>query len=212
MKNIIVAAILMAFTVTGFAQNEKYTKAMTSALTLIDSAKTVDDMLAASATFERIGDAEKTQWLPYYYASYTQTIAAFMKNKADQYDSYGDKATSLLTKAEALEKNNSEVSCLKSLIATLHMLVDPAQRWMQYSKDIDAALELSKKQDPTNPRPYYLQGQNLRSTPEQFGGGCANAKPLLQEAMKRYEAFKPASPLYPSWGRKQTEEILAACK
>ena len=34
-----------------------------------------------------------------------------MKNK-DQYDSYGDKATSLLTKAEALEENNSEVSVL----------------------------------------------------------------------------------------------------
>ncbi|MFT3825681.1 MAG: hypothetical protein QM731_17305 [Chitinophagaceae bacterium] len=212
MRKILLVVALLAFVTGSFAQSEKYVKAMTNAIQQIDSSKSADDMLAASAAFERIAEAEKTQWLPYYYAAYTQTIAAFIKNKQDMYDGYADKATSYITKAEALEKSNSEISCLKSLIATLRMLVDPAQRWMQYSKEIDEALELSKKQDPTNPRPYYLQGQNLRGTPEQFGGGCATAKPVLEEAVKRYATFKPASPLSPTWGKKQTEETLAGCK
>ncbi len=37
-------------------------------LALFDSAKTTADYQTLANTFERIGDAEKTQWLPYYYA------------------------------------------------------------------------------------------------------------------------------------------------
>lgn len=212
MRRIFLASLLAVASLATYAQSGKYVSAMTKAIELIDSSKTSDDFIAASATFERIAEAEKTQWLPYYYAAYAQTIAAFVKNKPDAYDSYADKATGFINKAESLEKNNSEISCLKSLVATLHMLVDPATRWMQYSKVIDEGLELSKKQDPNNPRPYYLQGQNLRGTPEQFGGGCVTAKPLLEEALKRYDAFKPSSSLAPSWGKRQTEQILAGCK
>ena len=63
----------------------------------------------------------------------------------------------------------------------------------------------------TNPRPYYLKGQSLRYTPEQFGGGCKPAMPLLQTAMEKYDRFKPASELHPAWGRKQAEATLAEC-
>ena len=63
MKKMFFAILSLAIVTQGFAQSEKFTKAMTTNIALFDSAKTADDMLAVSAAFERIGDAEKTQWL-----------------------------------------------------------------------------------------------------------------------------------------------------
>jgi hypothetical protein len=212
MKKMLFALFSLAVVTQGFAQSEKFTKAMTTNIALFDSAKTADEMLAASAAFERIGDAEKTQWLPYYYASLSEVIYAFMKGDMSNNDAYAGKAEQLLTKAEAMQPNNSEISVIKAMIATLRMLVNPQQRWQQYGAVIQQEIDNAKKQDPANPRPYYLQGQNLRNTPEQFGGGCSTAKPLLEEAMKKFEAFKPASGISPNWGKDQTEKVLAGCK
>jgi len=212
MKIPFIVLIALAVATHGFAQSEKFTKAMTSNISLFDSAKTADDMLNVSAAFERIGDAEKNQWLPYYYASLSQVIYSFMKNDMSNNDTYAAKAEQLLLKADALQPNNSEISCVKSMIATLRMLVNPQQRWQQYGPVSQQELDNAKKQDPANPRPYYLAGQNLRNTPEQFGGGCKTAKPLLEEAMKKFDAFKPASELSPNWGKSRTEQVLASCK
>jgi hypothetical protein len=212
MKKMFIALLSLAMVTRGFAQSEKFTKAMTTAIAQWDSAKNADDMLSIAATFERIAEAEKTQWLPYYYASLGQVLYAFMKNDMANNDALAGKAETLLTKADGLQPNNSEISCIKSMIATLRMLVNPQQRWQQYGAVIQQELDNAKKQDPANPRPYYLQGQNLRNTPEQFGGGCNSAKPLLEEAVKKFEAFKPASGIAPNWGKDQAEKVLATCK
>ena len=212
MKKIFFALLSLAVVTQGFAQSEKFTKAMTTNIAQFDSAKTADDMLAVSASFERIGDAEKTQWLPYYYASLSEVIYAFMKNDMANNDAFAQKAEQLLNKADAAQPNNSEISVVKAMIATLRMLVNPQQRWQQYGAVIQTELEKAKKEDPTNPRPYYLQGQNLRNTPEQFGGGCATAKPMLEEAIKKFDAFKPASDIAPNWGKSQTQKVLDGCK
>jgi hydroxymethylpyrimidine/phosphomethylpyrimidine kinase len=212
MKTMFFALLSLVIVIQGLAQNEKFTKAMTTNIAQFDSAKTADEMLAVSASFERIGDAEKTQWLPYYYASLSQVIHAFMKNDMTNNDAFATKAEQLLTKADAIQPNNSEISVVKAMIATLRMLVNPQQRWQQYGAVIQQEIENAKKQDPTNPRPYYLQGQNLRNTPEQFGGGCNTAKPILEEAVKKYEAFKPGSSISPNWGKSLTEQVLAGCK
>ncbi|HNA00702.1 MAG TPA: hypothetical protein PLN49_07560, partial [Ferruginibacter sp.] len=65
---------------------------------------------------------------------------------------------------------------------------------------------------PNNPRPEYLKGQGLKYTPEQFGGGCATAKPVLQASLDKYNAFKPASELHPNWGKQRVELLLGECK
>jgi len=212
MKKMFLVLVSLAVMTQGFAQSEKFTNAMTKTIAQMDSSKTADDMLAASAGFERIGDAEKTQWLPYYYASLSEVIYAFMKNDMANNDALAGKAEQLLAKADGLQPNNSEISVIKAMIATLRMLVNPQQRWQQYGAVIQQELENAKKQDPANPRPYYLQGQNLRNTPEQFGGGCTTAKPVLEEALKKYETFKPATPIAPKWGKDRVEQVLAGCK
>src|SRR5947209_17888251 len=62
-------SVVMVVSLTAFSQSDKYTQAMQKDLAQLDSAKTAADLNAASAAFERVGDAEKTQWLPYYWAA-----------------------------------------------------------------------------------------------------------------------------------------------
>jgi hypothetical protein len=170
--------------------------------------------LAISNNFERIASAEKNQWLPFYYAALCQVNYAFaqMQGNMSAVDGIADKASALIAKADSLQPNNSEISCIKSMIATCHMIVDPMTRWQQYGEEIESHNAAAMKQDPSNPRPLYLKGENLKGTPEQFGGGCATAKPLLQKAQELFAAFKPASALHPTWGKQRVELLLNDCK
>lgn len=212
MKRIMVAITALLFSLHGFSQSEKYNGAMTSNIATLDTTSSADGFLDVAGSFERIAEAEKTQWLPFYYASYSQILSGLFSNDPAKFDAVADKSEQLLKKAEALQANNSEISVLKSLIALLHMLSDPQTRWQQYGPQISEALEEAKKQDSTNPRPYFVQGQNLKNTPVQFGGGCTSAKPILEEAATKYASFKPASPLHPNWGLTQLKKILEECK
>jgi len=210
--------LLTAFTIllaaaTVFSQSEKYTAAMKKNLSAIDSGfANPADLLKLANNFERIATTEKTQWLPYYYAAYCQVLNGLMEQDKGKADAIADKASVLIASADSLSPNNSEISCIKSMIASCHMLVDPMQRWQQYGAESTGNMEAAMKQDPSNPRPYFLKGQSLKYTPEQFGGGCATAKPELQTALDKYATFKAASDLNPSWGKQQVEMLLKECK
>jgi hypothetical protein len=190
------------------AQSDKYTEAMQKNLAALNEAQTPDALQAVAASFERIAEAEKTQWLPYYYAVLAQERIGFSDPKADK-DKIGEKATQLLDKAEAIEKN-AELCCLRNMAATIQMLVDPQNRWQTYGMAARAALEKAQQLDEKNPRIYYLQGMSLFGTPPAFGGGKDKAKPLFQKSL---DLFKTAEvkPLYPNWGQKEAEEMLAKC-
>jgi len=62
-----------------------------------------------------------------------------------------------------------------------------------------------------NPRLYYLQGMSLFNTPEQFGGGKAKAKPVLEKAVALFKA-EQVKPLHPNWGDKEAINSLAQCQ
>ncbi len=46
--------------------------------------------------FTRIADAEKTQWLPYYYAAYCYTMDALREQDVSKKDAIADKADTAL--------------------------------------------------------------------------------------------------------------------
>lgn len=209
MKHLLII-VATFFAVMASAQS-KYESGMMKGFEQMKSAKTAEDMSAASAFFERIGDAEKDKWLPYYWASYTYYLTGWMNPKADK-DKVAEKSKDILSKAEALESNNSELFCLRQMIAIQQMVVDPPARYQSYGAEASRALENAVKADPTNPRIYYLKGQTLMNTPEAFGGGKANAKKQFEKALELYKTFKPASPLHPDWGKDEAEKSLAACQ
>ena len=211
-KLFLLAAVSFLVTVT-FAQSEKYIANMKSNIALIDSAfKNPQALLDLSNKFERIAVVEKTQWLAYYYAAFCQVNYSYMEKDKTKVDAIADKATELIDKADALQPNNSEISCIKSMIASSHMMVNPMQRYQEYGPEAASFLDAAMQQDATNPRPEFLRGQGLKYTPEQFGGGCATAKPVLQSSLAKYGTFKPASDIHPTWGKSRVESLLSECK
>ncbi|HEX8462631.1 MAG TPA: hypothetical protein VF623_14425, partial [Segetibacter sp.] len=150
MKQFLLSCTMVLLVATGFAQSDKYQKSMQTTKVLLDSAKTGEDFTAVAATFERIGDAEKTQWLPYYYGALANLWKGFVDTKSNK-DEVADKADVLIAKAEAIEPKNSEIFLLKSMSATLHMIVDPMNRWQKYMARGKDDLATAKQLDPTNP-------------------------------------------------------------
>ncbi len=212
MKKLILSTAVLLATFVAVAQSEKFTAAMKKNLSAMDSAfQNSPDLLNVSNKFERIATAEKTQWLPYYYAAFCQVNYGLRSKDKDKIDGYADKASELIAKADSLSPNNSEISCIKSLIASCHMMVNPMQRWQEYGQESTSNMETAMQQDPSNPRPYLLKGQTLKYTPEQFGGGCKTAKPELQTAQVKFGGFKPASDISPNWGKDRVDALLKEC-
>ncbi len=212
-KLIMLFALITTGVLNANAQSEKYEPAMQKTLLSIKAAgEDAAKMLEVSNNFERIAKAEKNQWLPYYYAALTQVFYGFAQADKIGLDPVADKAGALLAKADSLNKNNSEISCVKNMVATLHMLVNPQQRYMKMAAEMEGYLQAAVAQDPTNPRPDYLKGQTLKNTPAAFGGGCDAAMPYLEKSKNKFAAFKLESPLSPNWGLEQLTAIIESCK
>ena len=211
MKQFIVVAVSLLSVTTGFAQNEKYQKSMETTLASLETARTSDAWLEAANTFQRIADAEKNQWLPYYYTALSYVNAGYMKSQVNQNpnpavtDPLADKAEEAINKAEALSKNNSEIFIIKKMIATLRMTADPMNRYQTYGPQAAEALQKAKTLNPENPRVTMLEAQDKFFTPEQFGGSKSEAKILFEETMKKFEKFKPESSIHPQWGLSQVK-------
>lgn len=189
----------------------KYESAMQYGFAKLKETKGADDLQALGAYYERIAEAEKTQWLPYYYAARHYTISAFMNPAADK-DKVASKVSELINKAETIEPANAEIYCLKQQVAVMQLLVDPMSRWQTFGAQASEAIAKAKEIDPSNPRPYLLEGQYLMNVPEAFGGGKAVAKKLFERSLELFSGFKPLSALHPNWGKEQAEQLLAACQ
>jgi hypothetical protein len=185
---------------------------MTELVPQADTVRDAASLEALSNTFERIGDAEKTQWLPYYYAALCRINAAYFKGEqmtADIADPAADKADGFITKVLALTTENSDIWCVKKMIASLRMMADPMSRWAKFGPIAAEALKKAKELDANNPRIYLLEGQDKFYTPEQFGGSKAEAKKLFTKSQELFGSFKPASELHPNWGKGTVAYFLA---
>lgn len=213
MKKLILIAAIVCIANLSFGQSEKYMSAMKSNISQMDSMMSKGNALDLANNFERIANAEKSQWLPYYYASYCTITQAYMEKDISKKDVIADKAQQLIDKADSiLGKENSETYVVKSMIATAHMTVDAQTRYMTYGPQITEFLEKSRSLDTTNPRPVLIQAENTFYTPEQFGGGKDAAKPLFDHAAKLFDMFKPETEISPSWGQSAIQYFLAQYK
>jgi hypothetical protein len=218
MKKTIILSLAIFIATATFAQtekNERYIGAMKINIELIDTAfkkpEATNAFIDLANNFERIANKEKNQWLPFYYAALCRVNYSYMQKDPSGNDVIAEYATKLINKADSLMPNNSEISCVKSMIASMQMMVNPQQRFMQYGQISQKAMVAAMQQDPTNPRPYMLKGQGLKFTPEAFGGGCKTAAAPLATAMEKYAAFKPATDIAPNWGKSYTETMVKEC-
>jgi tetratricopeptide (TPR) repeat protein len=207
----LVAAVSLQM--TAFSQSDKYVAAMKKNLALFDSAKTAEDYTKLANTFERIGDAEKTQWLPYYWAGLALSTSGWMPSVTDK-DANAEHINAFCDKADAIatdNKDKSEILAIRNMAATQQMMVDPQTRFMSYGIAAKTSLDKGMELNPANPRLYYLRGMSLFNTPPQFGGGKDKAKPVFEKALELYKQEKPGQ-FYPHWGQPQSQDMLAQCQ
>lgn len=172
-------------------------------------------LLPLASTFVQLGSTAKDNWLPYYYAAYCYVMEAFTCDLS-MTDSLLDQSAFYINKADSLSNSSnkidqSEICCIRSLIASARITVDPAKRGMEYGMESSDMMNAAKILNPENPRVYFLEAQSLMYTPEAYGGGCKNARPNLEKSLKKYESFKPASILHPNWGKEEVATLLEQC-
>lgn len=216
MKKVILLLIALA---TGYLSNaqDQYTGAMGAALGQMGAAQTSEEFIACANTFNRIAAAETKQWLPGYYASYNMLIAGFISSDIDMAKAQGymDEAQKLLsqTASKAQQPEDlSEIAVLQAYIYTGKVTEDPMTLGQYLSPKVFQELGKAMGMNPGNPRAHYLKGMYTFNMPEFYGGGAANAKPMLEKAKTLYDAQPETMTLRPNWGKEQNEELLNSIK
>lgn len=211
MKKLIFAVIITASTTFGFAQT-KYESAMTEKISKIEQHLKTDDFQTLSNDFTRIGNAEKTQWLPYYYAAFAQIQKGrilMREQKMSELDAVAAEAQKSLDKAMELSKDNAELYILQKMIHSLKMMVNPMERYMTEGSLAAENLAKAEKLDAENPRITLLKAEDTYFTPEQFGGSKTKGLELFQKALEQFKVYKTASTLHPNWGKAEAEYFLS---
>ncbi|HLO81274.1 MAG TPA: hypothetical protein VK166_09960, partial [Chitinophagaceae bacterium] len=73
-----ITGVMLLVTIGASAQSDKYVKTMEDKVKALDTVSSVSGWQNMANTFERIGDAEKTQWLPFYYAALSHVMSGYM--------------------------------------------------------------------------------------------------------------------------------------
>lgn len=210
MKKFIFTLVLLFGLQLSNAQS-KYEAAMGAKIEKFSQENGPQELEALSHDFARIGSAEKTQWLPFYYASLAQIVKGrtlMMQGQTKELDPIADAAQGYLDQASALEKDNAELHILQKMIHGLRLMVSPAERYMTEGPLGAASVEKARKIDPENPRITLLEAQDIYFTPEAFGGSKSKGLELFQKSVDQFKAYKIKSPLMPNWGESEAQYFI----
>ncbi|MCX6353188.1 MAG: hypothetical protein NTX03_15215 [Bacteroidetes bacterium] len=195
-----------------FAGGDKYQAAMLESVKASDTASSMGSFQMLSNKFLRIAQIEKTEWLPWYYAAYCNVMASYMNPNKKQIDEVMDVAQMQIDKADSIKPNNSEIYCIKAMIYSARIMVNPMSRGRKFGTMSNDVTKRAMELDSTNPRPYLLMGTGLYYTPKMFGGGKDKALPQLEIAEKKFDAFHAETVIAPHWGETRNDMLLEQCK
>jgi hypothetical protein len=199
---------IVLFICTSLSAQTQYQTGMQKAFGLWGENKSAE----ASAMFERIAAAEKTNWLPQYYVALVNTTEAF-KTKDKQ------TITDLLTKAQAAQDNavalspdNPELLVMQAMIHTAWIAFDPMTNGMKLSGKVNELYARALILAPNNPRVVFCNAEFEIGGAKYFG---KDTKPMCAEVERSiglFANFKPETPFSPNWGKDRAEQTLLQCK
>lgn len=212
MKKYILSFALVLMSLTAFAQTD-YEKIMTEKVAKIETCKTPEDFQTLSNDFQRIGSKESSQWLPPYYAAFSQIQKGrvMMRNgNMQDLDGVAAQAEKYLGTAQSLAgADNAEIHLLRKMAYSLRMMVNPQQRFMTDGARASEELGRAEKLDPANPRIALIKAEDTYFTPEQYGGSKSKGIEMFKDALAKFNAYKPKTALDPNWGRAEAEYFLS---
>ncbi|CAM2804992.1 hypothetical protein DRF59_14570 [Chryseobacterium flavum] len=212
MKKYLLSFALALMSLTSFAQAD-YEKIMSEKIARIEVCKTPEEFQALSNDFQRIGSKESNQWLPPYYAAFSQIQKGriLMRNgNMQELDGIAAQAEKYLGTAQSLAgADNAEIHLLRKMAFSLRMMVNPAQRFMTDGARAAEELNIAEKLDAANPRIALIKAEDTYFTPEQYGGSKTKGLEQFKEALAKFNAYKPKTALDPNWGRAEAEYFIS---
>ena len=213
MKSILKFKLVAAFAFLALAINaQTVEESVQKTFQQFDTAKTINQMMAASSQFDLLSAKYPTEYITNYYSAYTKAVISYKEKESKKRDLYIDMATKYFDKAKQIKPEDSETYALAALLANARLSVDGASRWKEYGEIFEKNLTKAKELNPNNPRIYYLKGAAIFYTPKMFGGGGKKAKPFFEQAKPLFPTQDTSSVLIPTWGERQTDEFLKMCE
>ncbi len=212
-KYVLMFALTLMGITSSFAADPAYENAMKKQLAAMKTIQSAEQSQTVFNGFLRISEAKAEEWLPLYYAAYLQTVAAF-RFEVDK-DQYFDQAMELVTKAEKIAPNNSEITALKGYVIMGKLSVDPMNRGQEMSplalQTFGKAIALDKE----NPRATILMAQMELGMAQFFGQGPEKACGLARvglELFAKEETKINEDYLLPTWGKREAEQVASQCQ
>lgn len=166
----------------------------------------------AISLFERIANAEKDNWIPYYYAAQIEITSSFGLTDENLLDAKLKKGQVFLDQAKNISKDNSEILVLQALLHTVWVAYDGATYGMKYSEKITNLYKKAAALAPENPRVIYCQAEWNIGGAKFFGEDTQPFCKDIEKSLDLFATFELPSPFYPNWGKDRAKEILANCK
>lgn len=213
MKTKIMVLVFVALLSNAFVTDDKkYAETMAKNILVIYKAATPEELQQAINVFDRVGNAEKTKWEPFYYQAFGYIMLANREQDGARKDSYLDQAKTALDKATAIKSDESEIVAMEGFISMIRVSVDPATRGAQYSGAAMQSFGKAIALNPENPRALALMSQMQLGTARFFNASTAEACTTANKAVEKFATYKSENPFAPVWGKGMTEEVLKNCK
>jgi len=193
------------------ANDDKFIEAMQKNIDAVYTSHSIEEYQLTVNTFERIGEAEKSKWEPFYYAAYGYVMMANFEKDPSKKDVYLDLALKASDKAKAIQPNESEIIALEGFVHMIRVTVDPASRGQQYSGMAFQSFGKAVAMNPENPRALSLLAQMQYGTAQFFGSPTTDACGTVTKALEKFDTYKSDNVLAPQWGRKMTEGLKSKC-
>ncbi len=203
---IIVFTIIVSTTLQA---QSPYEKGMNKAFELWGSQKPDE----AINLFERIGRAEKDNWLPFYYAAQVHIITTFNIKDANEIESRLKKAQDFLNESRTFSKENAEILIMEAMLNTAYVVYNPSVNGPLLSAKVEELYRKAKVLEPENPRATLYHAEWKMGGAKFWGKDPKDFCPEVEKAILYFEKAKSNDiPFYPSWGKDQVARIQQNCK
>jgi hypothetical protein len=211
MKRLITTILLICTVAFTFAQNGDYTARLEASVKKLDQSESVRDFQDLEKAFVQIGNTQKTEWLPYYYAALCNARIGFLlQDDGEKIEPYSVRGEAQIKKSESLAKGDSkalsEIYVVQAMIYRTKVFISPMTMGRQFGPLSDQFLKKAQKLDAENPRAFYLEAWTKYYTPKLWGGDKELAKELAEKAIQKLPAT--AFGVMPHWGKVESEALL----
>lgn len=213
MKTSIICTFLLVLSVSAtFANDEKFIEVMQKNIKAVYEARDISAFQQSINSFERIAEAEKTRWEPFYYIGFGYLMMANIETDLSKKDVFLDKALEAVEKGKLLAAAESELIALEGFAYMLKVAVDPQSRGMVYAPRASQTFEKAVQLNPENPRAIALMAQMQFGTAKFFNSPTVDACASNDRALEKFATYKSENPLAPVWGLQMAQQMKEACK